>query len=135
VTDATPGVGPAYTILNITKGADSMRVNVEDTDRDSIDSWLAKENVEWELVGAVSLDGIPAKQYRSATQFATVSLDQSVLYTIKSPLTDEWTTAHDLLVSTFAFETTSSNQTVGNTKTTQTVSGGGIVYDPEVIIE
>ncbi|MEK7497858.1 MAG: hypothetical protein AAB656_02980 [Patescibacteria group bacterium] len=97
IEDVTPDDNSYYSVLALSKGGQSIKITVKDTTDKKI-------NVEGELLGALTLDSVSAKQYQSGTNLVTAALDQGVLYTIEGPKDGGyWEEAQNKIVSTFKF--------------------------------
>ncbi|MAG60091.1 hypothetical protein CMO96_04865 [Candidatus Woesebacteria bacterium] len=136
VSDTTPDEETYYTQLSLEKDGQKMTITMQDTKHKTIDAWLEKDEnapAEPSLVGAVSLDGVSARQYTQNGKLWTVAIDTvgqaKVLYLVEGQKDgDFWEKLHDLFVSTFAFEKEEEEETkaapVDNT-----------IYESEEIIE
>lgn len=140
VSDVTSDEDVYYTVLSLKRGGEEMKVSMLDTEHESIEDWFDKGSDAPEslsLVGAVSLGGVSASQYKNGGKLLTVAVDQGVLYLIESPTLpagrqeDEsyWDNVHDLFVSSFAF---ASPEPAGGSGG---AGGGNVIYEPEEIIE
>ncbi|MBI4058081.1 hypothetical protein HY405_02080 [Candidatus Microgenomates bacterium] len=132
VTDATPEDDDSYyTLLNLANNGEKMTVAMTDTEYKTVDDWLSKDSQAPKsptLIGAISLDGVAARQYTTGARLITVAVDKNVLYVFESPKDgSSWDKTHDLLTSTFKFEKA------------QSASGGGsssnTVYEAEEVVE
>ena len=131
VSDITPDEENYYTQLSLEKSGQKMKVSMLDTTHQSLDEWLAQDSEAPKgatLIGAVSLDGVSARQYSFETKLLTAAIDQEVLYLIESP-EDElyWDKVHELFVSSFAFA--EPEPAAGG------ASGGNVIYEAEEVIE
>lgn len=132
VTDATPGDDDSYyTLLNLTKNSEKMTVAMTDTDYKTVDDWLAKDTSAPKsptLIGAISLDGVAARQYTNGGQTWTVAVDKNVLYVFQSPKDGVfWDKTHDLFVSSFKFDKAQGSSGGDSSDNT--------VYEPEETVQ
>lgn len=131
VSDRTPVDGQYYTILDLQKGGEKLEVIMQDTQFEDIDAWKARDEIERELVGAVSLDGVSARQYVSESTMLTLAVDQGVLYTIEGPNTDSWIDVHELFISSFRFDSSEAVQMDNVPRESE----GNVIYEEEEVIE
>lgn len=132
VTDNTPENTEFYSVLNLKKGPEEMKIEIKDSGFASVDAWKEQNGANDILVGAISLSGISAKQYETVTSFRTIAVDQGVLYFFESPLTDYWKKVQDVVISTFSFQRQSST-VPASVKSNS--SGGGVIYEEEEVIQ
>lgn len=130
VRDVTPEDGVHYTLLELLAGGEKMTVSAKDTKYKSLDEWIqmsGESPVGATLIGAVSLDGVAARQYEYGGKLLTLAVDKNVFYQIES-LKDAgfWEEVHGLFVDTFAFATPEPSTGA---------SGGNVIYEPETVIE
>ena len=131
VTDATPEDDDIYyTLLNLANNSEKMTVAMADTDYKTVDDWLQKDSTapkQPTLIGAISLDGVAARQYTNGGQMWTVAVDKNVLYVFESPKDgDAWDKVHDLFVSSFKFDKAQGEGSGSSSNTT---------YEAEEVIE
>jgi len=131
VSDITPDEENYYTQLSLENSGQEMKVSMLDTTYQSLDEWLEEDSEAPKgatLIGAVSLDGVSARQYSFEAKLLTAAIDQEVLYLIESPK-DElyWDKVHELFISSFAFA--EPEPAAGG------ASGGNVIYEAEEVIE
>ncbi len=101
VTDTTPQDPSYYTQVTLKKDGEALVIGVRDSAVPSYSNPIA----------AITLSGLPAKQYKLDGRFVTMAYDQGVLYTIDAPSDDPfWSLVNDRIVSTFSFGTQTSSQ-------------------------
>lgn len=132
VTDVTPEDDDIYyTLLNLANNSEKMTVAMTDTDYKTVDDWLVKDSSAPKsptLIGAISLDGVAARQYTNGGQMWTVAVDKNVLYVFESPKDgDVWDKVHDLFVSSFKFDKAQSSSGNGSSSNT--------TYEAEEVVE
>ncbi|MBI2007345.1 MAG: hypothetical protein HYS83_01420 [Candidatus Blackburnbacteria bacterium] len=132
VADTTPDDISYYSMVSLKKDGEELTVSMKDTAYKDIADWLNRDKGAPQgagLAGAVSLGGIPAKQYSADEKLFTVAIDQGILYLIQGPKDGEyWDSVHDAVVSTLAFS--KPGQAAGGTG-----SGGDVVYEEEEVVE
>lgn len=132
VTDQTPEDDDTYyTLLNLVKDSEKMTVSMTDTTYKTVDDWLEKDSQAPKsptLIGAISLDGVAARQYTNGGRMWTVAVDKNVLYVFESPKDgDAWDKVHDLFVSSFKFDKAQSPSGSGSSSNT--------TYEAEEVVE
>lgn len=136
VADVTPSAKEYYSMLSLTKDAQSGRITVKDTTYKNLDDWLAKSGdipAKSTLVGAVNLGGVSARQYKVDTKLVTAGIDQGVLYLLDTPAgsvsSTYWDDVHNLIVTSFAFTTASSSGSSGSGSS----GSSDVTYEEEVV--
>lgn len=121
-----------YSDLFLTKSNEKIHLLVKDTSYSKIEDWLSKDPLapkNTQVSGAITLSGVPAKQYSTASKLYTIAIDQGVLYFIESPKGDSfWEQAQDKIVDSFKFESESSTTTTGS-------GSSDTVYEEEEVVE
>ena len=119
VTDITPESDEYYSRLKLAKGNEFLTISVKDAKTSGYE--------DSSLVGAVSLAGMPAKQYAKGEKLATVAVDSGVVYLIEG-LKDGgyWEDVQNTVALSFtlAEKTSSSGSAVDNA-----------IYEEEEVIE
>lgn len=101
VNDVTPD--NYYSLLTLEKGREAIKITVKDGKASDISF------SNGELIGAVTLGGIPAKQYKSGNSLITAALDSGIVYIIEGPKDGSfWENAQNTIVSSFAFSNASA---------------------------
>jgi len=120
IEDTTPEDNAYYSVLILSKDGQRIIITVKDTTDKKI-------NVDGELLGALSLDGVSAKQFQKGESLVTAAIDQGVLYLIEGPKDDGfWEEAQNKIASTFKF---------GKQETTIVGTGGSdnTSYEEEIV--
>lgn len=129
VTDITPNDNAYYTLLDIRKGGQSLRITIKDGD--------FKVPADASLVGAVNLGKFAAKQYSYKSQadslFATVAVNQGVVYLIEGPKDGGyWEDLQNAVVASVSFGTSApaaNTNSSGSDTSTSTVDEGEEVVE------
>ena len=120
IEDTTPEDNIHYSVLVLSKGTESLKVTIKDSTEKKTDGL-------GELLGALSLDGVSAKQYSKGNTLITAALDQGVLYLIEGPKDGGyWEEAQNKIVSTFKFGKQES-------ATVETTGAENISYEEEIV--
>lgn len=120
VNDVTPEDDNYYSALELTKGGDSIKIDITDGNVDPY-----KKDKSASLTGSTTLGGITANQYSKEKRLVTVAIDQGVLYVISGPMDSGfWEDAQSKIISSFKF--------AGQTTTTQS-SDSNTIYEEEVV--
>ena len=131
VSDETPDEEVYYTVLALKREGEEMRVSMQDSEFKTLDGWFEGDKQAPKgttLIGAISLDGVSAKQYNYEGKFLTAAIDEGVLYMIESPKDEVyWDKVHDLFVSGFAFAKPEQDKAQN--------SGANVIYEAEEVIE
>lgn len=131
VADITPSDNVYYSMVSLKRGGQEMTIAMKDTNFKDAAEWLGKDEAAPPgavLSGAVSLAGIPAKQYSAGREFLTIAVDRGVLYLVRSPKdAGFWDSVHDIAVSTLALSKPEP--------ATGTGSGDGAIYEDEEVVE
>lgn len=131
VADITPSDSAYYSMVSLKKGGQEMTIAMKDAGFKDIAEWLGKDEAAPSgavLSGAVSLAGIPAKQYSTGKELLTIAVDQGVLYLIRGPKDGGyWDSVHDIAVSTLTLSKPEP--------ATGTGSGDGAIYEDEEVVE
>jgi hypothetical protein len=102
ITDMTPE--DYYSLLTLTKGKEALKITVKDGKASEV------AFPKGELIGAVTLGGISAKQYKSGNSLITAGIDSGIVYLIEGPKDGGyWEDAQNTIVSTFAFSSASAS--------------------------
>lgn len=129
--DITPNDNSYYSMVSLKKGEQELVVSMKDTSYKDVEGWLAKDESAPQgavLSGAVSLAGIPAKQYSTSKELLTVAVDRGVLYLVRGPKDGGyWDSVHDIAVSTLALSKTEP--------ATSASSGDSAIYEDEEVVE
>lgn len=120
ISDETPEDSSYYTLLVLSKDDQSIKITVKDTADKKTDAL-------GDLLGALTLDNISAKQYKKGNNLITAAIDQGVLYSIEGPKDGGyWEEVQGKIASTFKFgkQETQAQEVTSNDNTT---------YEEEVV--
>lgn len=135
IEDITPEEGLFYTLLSLNREDEMMTVAFKKTEYESVVEMLEKDPEapqETSLIGATSLDGIPANQYsylfKGRDTLLSAAIDEGVLFLFEGPKDEGfWEETQNIVVSTFAFDKNQPSSTSG--------SGQPVIYEAEEVIE
>lgn len=99
VKDVTPDDDSYYSSLTLSKGSETMKINIT---AGNIDPY--KTNKSATLSGSTTIGGIKASEYSLNGRLILVAIDQGVLYVVDSPKDGGfWEDAQAKIVSSFKF--------------------------------
>lgn len=102
ITDMTPE--NYYSLLTLTRGKEALKITVKDGGTKDI-TFSGSQ-----LVGAVTLGGISAKQYKSGNNLITAAQEAGIVYLIEGPADNSyWESAQNAIVSSFALSSASAS--------------------------
>ena len=129
--------GSVYSSLELLEEGMSeggLTIKITDTTAVSLDSWLAKnkETEEATESGEITLSGFEARRmrYGEPERNRLVAVDSGILYLIESPAEVKWSSAFNLVVSTFQL-TVEEKQAGGSAP----AGDSGIIEEAEEVIE
>ena len=125
VSDVTPDDDSTYSFLDITKGNEKITLKIEDTKYKSLADW-EKDNTFATVVGATSLGGMSAKQYKMSSKLVTVAIDKAIIYYLEYSGSDE---------ATYSLITDSFTLTDGQTANSGGGAADGAIYEEEEVVE
>ena len=119
VSDVTPADEEYYSQLKLSKGDEFLTISVKDAKTSGY------ENSS--LVGAVSLAGMPAKQYAQGGKLITVAIDSGVVYLIEGLKDgDYWEDVQNTVALSFTLAEKTSTSGSGDENT---------IYEEEEVVE